>query len=168
MDIFRGVWLVHVAESHTGYLHFMQALLISCHCLGMHMVAHVLVTYLQSGEGAQIGGVFDADIGVSTPCRTVRVRLGCLLHRGWHVAYFQLMPWYRSLTNLSAGQPAPSARFVVRVVTTSTPRPRGYCKNFRRWEDDLTAADACAFRRSDAEQAPDMYSTFSQRWPPSK
>jgi hypothetical protein len=32
--------------------------------------------------------------------------------------------------NLLAGQPAPSARFVVRVVTTtSTRRPRGYSKN---------------------------------------
>jgi hypothetical protein len=101
--IFHGMWLVHVDESHAGYLHFMQALLISCHCLCMHRVAHVLVTYLQSGEGAQIGGVFDADIGVSAPCRTVRVWLGCLLHPGWHVAYFQLI--LVPLTDKPVGRP---------------------------------------------------------------
>jgi hypothetical protein len=82
MDIFHDTWLVHLDEIRTACLHFMQASMISCHCLGMHTGAHVLVTYLQSREGAQICGVFDADIGVSASRRTVRVRFGCLLHRG--------------------------------------------------------------------------------------
>ncbi|PSN57949.1 hypothetical protein C0J52_00256 [Blattella germanica] len=39
----------------------------------MVALSGVSTTYLQSREGAQIGGVLDADIGISTPCRTKAV-----------------------------------------------------------------------------------------------